>query len=70
MEIRPGIEVFLAFLKQGLTAFGGPVAHLAYFRREFVERRDGLLRRSGVGAAAQDLGIELLKVREQALELP
>ncbi|ACG77258.1 chromate transport protein [Phenylobacterium zucineum HLK1] len=33
------LEVFLAFLKQGLTAFGGPVAHLAYFRREFVERR-------------------------------
>ena len=35
---NPG-EVFLAFLKQGLTAFGGPVAHLGYFRREFVERR-------------------------------
>jgi len=32
-------DVFLAFLRQGLTAFGGPVAHLAYFRREFVERR-------------------------------
>lgn len=33
------IDVFLAFLKQGLTAFGGPMAHLGYFRREFVERR-------------------------------
>ncbi|HEY0651104.1 chromate efflux transporter [Phenylobacterium sp.] len=32
-------DVFLAFLRQGLTAFGGPVAHLGYFRREFVERR-------------------------------
>lgn len=32
-------EVFQAFLVQGLTAFGGPVAHIAYFRREFVERR-------------------------------
>ena len=32
-------EVFVAFLWQGLTAFGGPVAHLASFRREFVERR-------------------------------
>jgi chromate transporter len=32
--------VFLAFLRQGLTAFGGPVAHLGYFRREFVERRN------------------------------
>jgi chromate transporter len=33
------VEVFLAFLRLGLTSFGGPVAHLAYFRREFVERR-------------------------------
>ncbi|HEU4852298.1 MAG TPA: chromate efflux transporter [Telluria sp.] len=32
-------EVFLAFLKLGLTSFGGPSAHLAYFRTEFVERR-------------------------------
>ena len=32
-------EVFWAFLRQGLTAFGGPVAHLGYFRREFVEKR-------------------------------
>lgn len=36
------LDVFLAFLKQGLTAFGGPVAHLGYFRREFVERRGWL----------------------------
>jgi chromate transporter len=35
-------EVFAAFLKQGLTAFGGPVAHIGYFRREFVERRGWL----------------------------
>ena len=33
------VEVFFAFLKLGLTAFGGPVAHLGYFRVEFVERR-------------------------------
>ena len=33
------IEVFLAFLKLGLTSFGGPVAHLGYFRTEFVVRR-------------------------------
>ncbi|MFP6729925.1 MAG: chromate efflux transporter [Alphaproteobacteria bacterium] len=32
-------EVFLAFLKLGLTSFGGPVAHLGYFRHEIVERR-------------------------------
>lgn len=32
-------EVFAAFLKLGLTSFGGPIAHLSYFRREFVELR-------------------------------
>ncbi|MBZ5488063.1 chromate efflux transporter [Halomonas aquamarina] len=32
-------EVFRAFLLLGLTSFGGPVAHLGYFRTEFVERR-------------------------------
>jgi len=32
-------KVFLAFLKLGLTSFGGPVAHLGYFRDEFVTRR-------------------------------
>jgi chromate transporter len=32
-------EVFRAFLKLGLTSFGGPVAHIGYFRREFVEKR-------------------------------
>lgn len=31
--------VFLVFLKLGLTSFGGPVAHLGYFREEFVARR-------------------------------
>lgn len=34
----PG-EVFFAFLKLGLTSFGGPIAHVGYFHREFVERR-------------------------------
>ena len=32
-------EVFGAFSKLGLTSFGGPIAHLGYFRRELVERR-------------------------------
>lgn len=32
------IEVFWAALKLGLTSFGGPVAHIAYFRRAYVER--------------------------------
>lgn len=33
------LEVLLAFLKLGLVSFGGPAAHLGYFRTEFVERR-------------------------------
>lgn len=32
-------EVSGAFLKLGLTSFGGPIAHLGYFRDEFVVRR-------------------------------
>ncbi|MGE5160728.1 MAG: chromate efflux transporter [Betaproteobacteria bacterium] len=32
-------EVLAVFLRLGLTSFGGPVAHLAYFRDEFVARR-------------------------------
>jgi chromate transporter len=32
-------EVFLTFLKLGLTSFGGPIAHLGYFRDEIVVRR-------------------------------
>lgn len=32
-------EVAFAFLRLGLVSFGGPAAHLGYFRKEFVERR-------------------------------
>lgn len=32
-------KVFAVFLRLGLTSFGGPVAHLGYFRDEFVHRR-------------------------------
>ncbi len=32
-------EVFQAFLKLGLTSFGGPIAHIGYFHRELVVRR-------------------------------
>jgi chromate transporter len=31
--------IFGTFLTLGLTSFGGPIAHLGYYRREFVERR-------------------------------
>ena len=36
------LEVFLVFLRLGLTSFGGPVAHIGYFREEFVHRRGWL----------------------------
>ena len=35
-------EVFRVFLRLGLTSFGGPIAHLGYFRDEIVERRKWL----------------------------
>ena len=38
----PSGKVFTAFLRLGLTSFGGPVAHLGYFHREFVQRRKWL----------------------------
>ncbi len=37
---RPSLtEIFLVSLRLGCTSFGGPVAHLAFFREEFVARR-------------------------------
>lgn len=39
-------QVFLVFLRLGLTSFGGPIAHLGYFRDEFVTRRAWLSERS------------------------
>lgn len=38
--------VFSIFLRLGLTSFGGPVAHLGYFRQEFVMRRGWLSERA------------------------
>jgi chromate transporter len=35
-------EVFAVFLRLGLTSFGGPVAHLGYFRQDIVVRRGWL----------------------------
>ena len=40
------MEVFLVFLRLGVTSFGGPVAHLGYFREAFVERRRWLTDRA------------------------
>src|ERR1700761_9277717 len=33
------LEVFRVFLKLGISSFGGPIAHIGYFREEFVVRR-------------------------------
>jgi chromate transporter len=38
-------DVLKVFLKLGLTSFGGPIAHLGYFRREFVETGVGSMMR-------------------------
>jgi chromate transporter len=35
----PIASIFAVFLRLGLTSFGGPIAHLGYYRAEFVERR-------------------------------
>ncbi|GAB7525066.1 chromate efflux transporter [Paraburkholderia sp. 2C] len=41
-RLRAALEVLAVFLRLGLTSFGGPIAHLGYFRREFVVRRHWL----------------------------
>jgi chromate transporter len=62
-------EVFQAALRLGLTSFGGPIAHIGYFRREYVERRRWLddrefgdylaLCQSLPGPASSQLGIAI-----------
>jgi chromate transporter len=39
---RSPLEVLIAFLKLGVSSFGGPIAHIGYFREEFVVRRQWL----------------------------
>jgi chromate transporter len=46
VEASKASEVLLVFLRLGLTSFGGPVAHLGYFREEFVARRQWLNERA------------------------
>ena len=38
-EKGAAFEVLFVFLRLGLTCFGGPIAHIGYFRDEFVTRR-------------------------------
>lgn len=66
-------EVFLAFLILGLTSFGGPVAHLGYFREAFVTRRKWLTDEAYAdivalcqflpGPASSQVGIAIGKLR-------
>ena len=63
------LDVFLIFLRLGMTAFGGPIAHLGYFREEFVNRRRWLSERAYAdlvalcqflpGPASSQVGISL-----------
>lgn len=63
------LEVFRVALRLGLTSFGGPIAHLGYFRREYVERRRWLDERAFAdlvalcqflpGPASSELGIAI-----------
>src|SRR5713226_2977918 len=45
-SVGTAAEMFRVSLRLGLTSFGGPVAHLGYYRTEFVERRKWLDERS------------------------
>ncbi len=38
-ELKERLSELLVFLRLGCTSFGGPIAHLGYFRAELVERR-------------------------------
>jgi chromate transporter len=63
------LEVFTVALRLGLTSFGGPIAHLGYFRVEYVQRRSWLdestfadlvaLSQFLPGAASSKLGISI-----------
>ncbi len=46
------LEVLAIFLRLGCTCFGGPIAHMGYFRAEFVERRQWLTDRAYVDLVA------------------
>jgi chromate transporter len=36
------LSIFLVFLRLGCTSFGGPIAHLGYFRADLVAKRQWL----------------------------
>ena len=70
-------EVFRVFLKLGLTSFGGPIAHLGYFREELVVRRKWIDEASYIdlvalcqflpGPASSQVGFSLGVLRDNGL---
>lgn len=58
-------EIFFAFLKLGLTSFGGPIAHLGYFRDALILRR----RRMEEAAYADLVGLCLVEPILHGLQL-
>ncbi|WP_036823476.1 chromate efflux transporter [Pontibacillus yanchengensis] len=72
-KIRTYIEILLVSFRLGLTSFGGPVAHLAYFQDEYVNRRKWLDDKSYAdlialcqflpGPASSQVGISIGMVR-------
>ena len=36
------LAIFLIYLRMGCLCFGGPIAHMSYFKHEFVDRRQWL----------------------------
>ncbi len=72
-ETGSALEVFSVALRLGLTSFGGPIAHIGYFRHEYVERRRWLdeehfgdlvaLTQSLPGPASSELGIAIGTLR-------
>ncbi|KUP07865.1 ChrA protein [Bacillus coahuilensis p1.1.43] len=67
------VEIFLVALRLGFTSFGGPVAHLGYFREEYINRRKWLDEKSYAdlialcqflpGPASSQVGISIGMVR-------
>jgi chromate transporter len=72
-SLKDMVEVFLVALRLGLTSFGGPIAHLGYFREEYVQRRQWLdeesyadvvaLSQSLPGPASSKVGIIIGTIR-------
>jgi chromate transporter len=51
-QVHSPLGILLIFLRLGCTCFGGPIAHIGYFRAEFVERRRWLTERAYVDLVA------------------